>query len=578
MAKQLHISIGQCSDKGHKEANQDFHGACTPKEPLLCSKGVAIAVADGISASDVSHIASQFAVTSFLEDYYCTSDAWSVKKSAERVLAATNSWLYAQTQQGQGRYDKDRGYVCTLSAMVIKSTTAHLFHVGDTRIYRLQGRSLEQLTTDHRVSISPEQSYLARAFGINGNVEIDYRSIQIEQGDVFVLTTDGVHEHVSAEFMAETIHAFGDKLNDAAKAIVERAAQQGSTDNLTIQIVRVDRLPDPQVSELYRQMTDLPFPPLLEARKEFDGYRILRNIRSSSRSHVYLATDGETDEPVVIKTPSIDMQVNPVYIERFLLEEWVARRINNAHVLKPSLQTRKRNWIYLVTEYVEGQTLAQWMRDHTKPELEAVRAIIEQVAKGLRSFHRMEMLHQDLRPENIMIDHTGTVKIIDFGSVCVAGITETETASSLHPLAGAAQYAAPEYFLGESGTTRSDIFSLGVIAYQMLTGRLPYGAAVPKCKTKSEQRRLAYDPMRNYDRAIPAWVDDAIGKAVHPDPLKRYEDVSEFVYDLHHPNRTFLNKTRPPLIDRNPVTFWKGVSVCLLVIVVILLGLLTHSQ
>ncbi|HEX7645879.1 MAG TPA: protein phosphatase 2C domain-containing protein, partial [Noviherbaspirillum sp.] len=160
MASQLDIRIGQYSDKGRKESNQDFHGTFLPKEPQLSSKGVALAIADGISASDVSHIASQFAVTSFLEDYYCTSDAWSAKKSVERVLAATNSWLYSETQRGHGRYDKDRGYVCTLSAMVIKSTTAHLFHVGDTRIYRLHGASLEQLTTDHRVRVSSEQSYL----------------------------------------------------------------------------------------------------------------------------------------------------------------------------------------------------------------------------------------------------------------------------------------------------------------------------------------------------------------------------------------------------------------------------------
>src|SRR4051812_21596994 len=137
MTSQLKLSVGQHSDKGRKESNQDFHGIYIPTEPQLSSKGIAIAVADGISSSEVSHIASQSAVTSFLEDYYCTSDAWSVKTSVERVLVATNSWLHSQTQKSQYRYDKDRGYVCTLSAMVIKSTTAHIFHVGDTRIYQL---------------------------------------------------------------------------------------------------------------------------------------------------------------------------------------------------------------------------------------------------------------------------------------------------------------------------------------------------------------------------------------------------------------------------------------------------------
>lgn len=185
MGNQLKISVGQFSDKGRKETQQDFHGVYIPQEPQLSSKGVAIAVADGISSSDVSHIASESAVTGFLENYYCTSNAWSVKTSVERVLVATNSWLYSQTQQGQGRYDKDRGYVCTLSAMVIKSTTAHIFHVGDTRIYQPHDNALEQLTSDHRVWVwvSPSQSYLGRALGIDGQIEIDYRTFQIEQGD-----------------------------------------------------------------------------------------------------------------------------------------------------------------------------------------------------------------------------------------------------------------------------------------------------------------------------------------------------------------------------------------------------------
>ncbi|MGH6739062.1 MAG: PP2C family protein-serine/threonine phosphatase, partial [Bradyrhizobium sp.] len=177
MPRQLSISIGQHSDKGRKEANQDFHGALIPEEPLLSLKGIAVVLADGISSSDVSAIASESAVKSFLMDYYCTPDSWSVKTSAHRVIAATNSWLHAQTRQSQYIYDdKDRGYVCTLSAMVIKSTTAHLFHIGDARIYRVAGHSLEQLTEDHRVIVSSQQSYLGRALGINPQIEIDYRA------------------------------------------------------------------------------------------------------------------------------------------------------------------------------------------------------------------------------------------------------------------------------------------------------------------------------------------------------------------------------------------------------------------
>lgn len=563
MTQQLRISVGQYSDKGRKEINQDFHGICIPKEPQLSGKGIAIALADGISSSAVSQEAAQAAVLALLEDYYCTSDAWSVKTSAEHVLVATNSWLHSQTQQSQHRYDRERGYVCTFSGMVIKSTTAHLFHVGDARIYQLKDGALKQLTEDHRVRVSSVQSYLARALGMDRKVEVDYLPMPLSVGDVFMLATDGVYEFTDAAFVSAAVKRCADQLDQAAREIVDEALRRGSGDNLTLQIIRIDELPSPESNEMYRQLSELPFPPLLEARMNFEGYQIIREIKASARSHIYLAVDGDTGERVVIKTPSVDQADNTAFLERFLIEEWIAKRINSPHVLKPCSQTRKRNFIYVVTEYIEGQTLAQWMIDNPKPDLPAVRGIIEQIAKGLQAFHRLEMVHQDLKPDNIMLDGTGTVKILDFGATRVAGIMEIATPIEQINLLGSAAYAAPEYFLGENGSSRSDVFSLGVIAYQMLSGRLPYGADVARARTKAAQKKLAYKTVLSEEREIPAWVDDAIRKAVEPDPFERYEELSEFVYDLHHPNNAFLNKTRPPLIERNPVIFWKSISLVL---------------
>jgi serine/threonine protein kinase/serine/threonine protein phosphatase PrpC len=577
MTDQLTIAVGQYSDKGRKALNQDFHGAYIPQEPQLSTKGIAIAVADGISSSDVSHIASQAAVTGFLADYFCTSEAWSVKKSAQRVLTATNAWLFSQTRQSRYCYDKDRGYVCTLSAMVIKSTTAYLFHVGDTRIYRLRDGELEQLTNDHRLWVSPEKSYLSRAMGIDSHLELDYRALPMAIGDIFLFATDGVYEFTSSQYLIEAIGENGKNLDAAAKTIVDEAYQQGSDDNLTLQIVKIENLPAQAANELFQSLIELPFPPLLEARMLFDGYTIIRQLHASSRSHVYLAVDNESHVQVVIKIPSIDLRNDPVYLERFMMEDWTARRIDNAHVLKPCTQIRKRNYLYVATEFIEGQTLTQWMLDHPKPDLEVVRGIVEQIGKGLRAFHRMEMLHQDLRPDNIMIDSTGTVKIIDFGSTCVAGVLEMTPAERRNNLLGTAQYTAPEYFLGEAGTLRSDLFSLGVIVYQMLTGRLPYGADVAKCKTKAAQGKLRYDDIRYDHPEIPAWVDDAIRKAVHPNPYKRHEDVAEFLFDLRHPNQAFLSKNRAPLLERNPLAFWKGLSLALAMIVLVLLFLLSKQ-
>jgi serine/threonine protein phosphatase PrpC len=579
MANALQISAGQYSDKGRKDSNQDFHGLYLPKEPQLSAKGIALALADGISSSAVSHVAAQAAVTSFLEDYYCTSEAWSVKTSAERILSATNAWLHAQTQHSPHRYDMDKGYVCTLSALVLKSTTAHLFHVGDSRIYRLRGSTLEQLTHDHRVWVANGQSYLGRALGITPQLELDYQALALEVGDVFVLATDGVYEHLADHALTSLLQAHAADLDQAARALADAALAAGSTDNLTVQVVRIEALPQQAMNEMVRELSGLPFAPVLEPRADFDGFTIVRELHGSFRSHIYLALDRDTNTTVVIKTPSIDLQTNPAYVERFLTEEWVARRIDSAHVLKPYPPTRKRNFVYVVTEFVDGQTLAQWMIDNPKPSLEAVRGVVEQIGKGLQAFHRLEMLHQDLRPDNIMLDHNGTAKIIDFGSTHVAGLTEAAPLPGGEAeVLGTVQYAAPEYFLGESGTTRSDIFSLGVLTYQLLTGRLPYGATVARTRTRSAQAKLQYDSVLDDDREIPAWIDGVLRKAVHPNPAKRYAELSEFLYDLRHPNSEFLSRTRQPLIERHPLAFWKSVSALLAVAVVVLLAVLSGRQ
>ncbi|WOD08313.1 bifunctional protein-serine/threonine kinase/phosphatase [Marinomonas sp. GJ51-6] len=568
MSKSLSVSIGSATNKGRKEVNQDFLGSSVPAEPLLSAKGVVIAIADGISSSKVSQVASQTAITSFLEDYYCTSDAWSVKTSGQKVVKSINAWLHAQTQNSPYRFEKDKGYICTFSALVLKSNSAHIFHSGDSRIYRVTGSVLEQLTQDHRRAVSEDVSYLTRALGIDQTLEIDYRVDPIVEGDLFLLATDGVYEFVNVAQVLECIAATN-TLDDAAERIISLALDAGSDDNLSAQLVRVEHLPTYQLDEVQQQVAGLPLPPQLAARMEFDGYEIIRPIYVSSRSHVFLARDKDTDQTVALKVPSVELGSDKDYLESFMMEDWIAKRVTNPHVVKAIESTRKRNYLYVVTEYLEGKSLAQWMIDNPKPNLEQIRNIIFQIAKGLQAFHRQEMIHQDIRPANIMIDSTNTVKIIDFGSTYIAGVTNTKDEELLK---GTMRYSAPEYFLGHAGTTRSDIYALGVIAYEMLSGgKFPYGVNITQAKSVNAQRRIQYTSLINDESELPIWIDDALQKALQINPLKRYETLSEFVYDLHHPNKAFLNRTRPPLIQRNPVMFWQGVSFSLFLIIVFML-------
>ncbi|WP_245932622.1 bifunctional protein-serine/threonine kinase/phosphatase [Aquabacterium olei] len=569
----LQVAVGQHSRAGRKAQNQDFHGACVPTGPLLQTKGVAVALADGIGSSAVSQIASAAAVRGFLDDYYGTSEAWSVRRAGQRVLEATNSWLHAQSQRTDARFDRDRGYVCTFSALVFKGREAHLLHVGDTRVYRVHPQALEQLSEDHRVRVSSTETYLGRALGAGPAVEIDYRSWDTEPGEVYLLATDGVWEHVDAAAVRAALVAHPDDLDAAASVLADTALARGSDDNLTVQLVRVLALPAADAHPLGAQRAALQWPPPLQARATFEGYTLVRELHTSARSQVWLAIDEATGRQVALKTPAAELREHPALLDRFLLEEWIARRIDSPHVLKPCATDRPRTHLHVAMEYVEGQTLSQWMTDHPAPDLDTVRDLLGQIAKGLQAFHRKEMLHQDLRPENLMLDRTGTVRLIDFGSVHVAGLTEGTVAARPDAITGSLQYTAPEYFTGGAGTPQSELFSLAVLGYQMLTGHLPYGLQVPRVRTPADARRLRYVPLRERRPDLPAWLDAVLRRALHPDPARRQEALSEFVHDLHAPGASYLGHRAPPLVERNPVVFWQTLSAVLGATCLVLLGL-----
>lgn len=578
MSKSLAVTIGQSSVAGVKPENEDFLGFYAPSAETgdavqLDSKGITIAIADGMSGSDGGKEASQVSVRQFIDDYYGTPESWTVKQAATKILTALNTWLYSQ---GQEKYGTAKGMVTTFSAMVLKSQTAHLFHVGDSRIYRLRDNDLVQLTRDHRVWISNDRDYLSRAIGIDMHLEIDYRATQTQQGDIYLFTTDGVHDFVADKEIQEILNSTSEP-QAAANKIVKAAKTNKSDDNITAQIVHINALPEPDKTEFYEHLTQLPFPPDLKAGNILDGYKILRELNASSRSQVYLAEDTLAEKvkglarKVVIKTPSVNYEDDPSYIDLFLHEEWVAKRLSSPHLIKVCGMGRKRSFLYTVVEYVQGQSLKQWMSDNPKPSLNQVRGTIDQIARGLRAMHRLEMIHQDLKPDNILLDKNNTIKIIDFGSTKIAGLAEIKSVLEHNAIVGTANYSAPEYFRGESGSNRSDIYSLGVIAYEMLTGKLPYGEISPE---RAAKKKFQYTSARQYNPMIPDWMDACLQKAVHPNPEKRYGLLSEFVTDLRKPNQALLDRSKnQPLMERNPMAFWRGMALIELVLIGILLYL-----
>lgn len=360
MASKLEIDYAFRSEAGVKQNNDDLCKVCVPQGSLLQSKGVAAAIADGVSSSAGGGHASQVCVKSFLTDYFSTPESWAVKTSAGKVLNSINRWLCGQ---GQSLYDSAMGLVTTFSGVVIKSTTAHILHIGDSRIYRFHDGSLEQLTRDHRDWVSSDNEYLSRAMGADPNIEIDYRAVAVETGDILLFTTDGVHDFLSQPQLQRILLQHQRSLQVCANSLVEKALENGSNDNASCQLIRIESLPLETEADIFQRISDLPFPPDLRPGMVIDGYKILRELHASKRSEVFLAIDGESGQRVALKTPSINYRDDAGYLEGFLHEEWIGRRIRNAHILSV-LEPRNRRFLYNISEYVEGRSLAQWIQDN----------------------------------------------------------------------------------------------------------------------------------------------------------------------------------------------------------------------
>ncbi|WP_038246792.1 bifunctional protein-serine/threonine kinase/phosphatase [Ghiorsea bivora] len=562
MADVLQVKAGQHTSAGIKPHNEDSCGIHISKGAALTHKGIVAVTADGVGSSEAGREASEHCVKAFIDDYLSTPMSWSVQTSGERIIKSLNSWLY---NQGQIRYASELSLATTLAILILKSTTAHIFHVGDSRVYRIRNGKIKCLTKDHRLVIDKNKTYLARAMGGEHDVHFDYARHLVEVDDTFVLTTDGIHEFIDDTTIMN--FAVEGDAEAAAQHIVNAALESGSDDNLTAQVLRVTQLPNQDENEYYKKLTALPFPPPLEPGQELDGYKVIKELHTSNTIQVYLAEDIESGENVVLKTPSVNFEDDPAYIDRFLHEVWVGRRIDSPHVFKVLQLKRERSCIYYVTEFLQGQSLAQWILDHPKPDLEKVRDMIGQMIKGLRAFHRKEMVHQDIKPENIMVDQHGTIKIIDFGSTRVSGLEEIHTPIKQMHVGGTANYIAPELFDGYEATPKSDMYSLAVTIYEMLSGgHFPYG----KLEEAKPHKHYDYISVRNYNQDVPIWMDRAIQKAVSKNPERRYDSFSEFQHDLSNPNPEFM-KAGVPLIERNPIGFWKGLAIISIILNVILI-------
>ncbi|KPL57576.1 PP2C family protein-serine/threonine phosphatase, partial [Rossellomorea vietnamensis] len=243
--------------------------------------------------------AGDLSVRSFLADYYSTPDHLDVKTSATRVLRALNAWTYSQSRQVA-----EGSYVTSLSALVLRGTEGHLFHMGDTLVFRLRGAEFEQLTRDHVTDLGGYR-YPSRALGMDNSIDIDYARFPAKQGDLFLFTTQAVLGTLMPSEYVQLIRQDASDLDAAcdrlAEAAVQRAQSRGyGADQFCFQLVRIDELPDAQSENPAKVYGELPIPPELSPGDRLDGLEVLAVLSRTAQSRVYRVRDLQSEREMVM--------------------------------------------------------------------------------------------------------------------------------------------------------------------------------------------------------------------------------------------------------------------------------------
>ena len=263
-----------------------------------------------------------------------------------------------------------------------------------------------------------------------------------------------------------------------------------------------------------------------------DQYQIQDLVARSGMASIFRARDTATGGTVALKVPHLQFESDVVFFERFQREEEIGQKLDHPNVIK-FLKPRHKSRMYVAMEYVEGRSLRSLMeQEHPLPRERAL-AIAQQIAAALQHMHEMGIVHRDMKPENVLLTTSGQVKIVDFG-IALDKSARRMTWAGLSGTVGTPDYIAPEQIGGRRGDARSDVYALGIILYEMLTGNLPFSGpnplAVMRAKTDEEPRLPGYF-VPGFDPQLEA----IIMKAIAHDPRDRYQSAAEMLVDLRNP-------------------------------------------
>lgn len=547
------VSIGTHSAQGPRPRNEDFVGAVLGSQVAAERRDVAAAIADGIGSAKGGRVAAETAVRGFLDGFWDVPETMEVQHAGARILDSLNAWIHAQ-----GRQDANLvGMGCTFTALVLRGRLAHLLHVGDTRAYRWSNDRLVRLTTDHVRDDRGQSPVLTRAVGIEPELRLDYTSHAVALHDRFLLCSDGVHGSLVDEAIADILK-IRSAPDDTARALTDAALEAGSTDNCTALVLDVVALPTARSEDVGTRIRRLPLIPVPQVGDTVDGFVLNVLVSDGRYSRIFGAVDDVDGGPVALKFPKPQVAAVETYHAAFVREAWVGTRVASpwvAHVIE--LPPGRQTCLYTVMPLYTGELLETRIGRPPAVGLEEGRSVAVRLAHAAAALHRADIIHRDIKPDNVMLESEGRLKLLDLGVVRLPGLEDFAPEN----IPGTTAYMAPEMFGGEAGNVATDVYALGVTLFRMFTGTFPYGNVDATSPPRQERPR----DLATLRPDLPAWVQAVLARAIALDPAERFRDMAGFAHEFEAGPAHAPPPARRPLTlyERAPVRFWQGVSALL---------------